>query len=69
MRQCKHLLLIIIASICWSSCSDQDEVQISFQEQNLQKLQTIAKEVGANVQIELFNEHTRRPLTNLEIKI
>lgn len=70
MRQCEHLLLlIIITSICWSGCSNQDEVQISFQEQNLLKLQTIAKEVGANVQIELFNEHTRRPLTNLEIRL
>lgn len=31
------------------------------------KLQSIAKEVGVNVEIELFNEHATRPLTNSEI--
>ena len=45
-----------------------DEIpQVSQKELNLNLIQSIAKEIGVNVKIELFNEHATRPLTNSEI--
>lgn len=52
---------------CFTTCSNEEIPQVSQKEKNLLKLQSIAKEVGVNVEIELFNEHATRPLTNSEI--
>ena len=67
MKKLQLLLSACTILFCFNACSNEDDAQITQKEQNLLKLQSIAKEVGVNVEIELFNEHATRPLTNSEI--
>lgn len=51
----------------FNACSNEEIPQVSQKELNLNLIQSIAKKIGVNVKIELFNEHATRPLTNSEI--
>lgn len=67
MRKLQLLLGVCTILFCFTACSNEEIPQVSQKELNLNLIQSIAKEIGVNVKIELFNEHATRPLTNSEI--
>lgn len=66
MNFCKYFLGIFL--LCFSACSNEETPQISQKELNLLKLQSIAKEMGCNVSIKLFDD-LALPLTKEQIDL
>lgn len=65
MNFCKYFLVVFI--LCFTACSNEEIPQVTQKELNLNLIQSIAKEMGIQVHVELYNEHATEPLTKQAI--
>lgn len=67
MRKLHLLLSACTILFCFTACSNEEIPQVSQKELNLDLIQSIAKDIGVQVDVELFNEHATEPLTKQAI--
>ena len=68
MRKLHLLLSACTILFSFNACSNEEIPQVSQKEQNLLILQSIAKEVGVNVEIKL-SDNFNLPLSEEQIKV
>ena len=66
MNFCKYFLGIFL--LCFSACSNEEIPQVTQKELNLNLIQSIAKEMGVQVDVELYDRQAIYPLTKADIE-
>ena len=65
MNFCKYFLGALL--LCFTACTNEETPQVSQKELNLNLVQSIAKDMGIQVDVELYGRQTIYPLTQEDI--